>query len=261
MRSALIAFAVVVFVGVLALAATGARTGTKRVQTLGVRPVVSLAPLPAAAELCEGPIALADDVEGVAFYVASIAAVGPPITVRVKDEGGLTLRSGRLPSTLGLDARRPQVVRFPRLKGERYVRLCFLNRGPAVVKIFGDRLGGPPECTSSGSRVWQMPICRPAGVRPTLTNADATVDGVMIDGDVAADFVRDEPRSRLSLIPQMTRRASRFRPAFVSPGLWWAFLAAWLVLVPGAVVVALARSLSEPGRAREPRSPGSRRAT
>ncbi len=262
MRNAAIVFVLVVVFGVVALVSIGGSNATAQVQTLGVQPLIPLVDLQVGSELCEAPIALADDVDAVSFHVASLATPPPSVTVRIKDEGGLTKRRGVLPSGAGLDARTPQVVRFPRLEGEQYIKLCFTNDGPGPVQIFGDRLGAPAQCTPSGRpAAAQVPICRPAGVRPVLSSATPVVDGQVLDGDVAASFLRDKPRSKLALIPKMTQRAARFRPAFVTPGLWWAFLAGWLVLLPGAVGFALTRALSEPAPGAAPRSPRSRRAT
>jgi len=130
------------------------------------------------------------------------------------------------------------------------------------VRILGDRLGGQGECTPSGRQADQDPVCRPGGVRPTITTAGAAIDEMPVDGDVSAAFFRrGGKRSLLERIPGITERAARFRPAFVAPGLWWVLFAGWLVLLPAAVGYALARALSARERAAAPRSPGSRRAT
>jgi len=232
------------------------------VQTLGVLPLAPVATLYAGTEVCEGPIALVEAVDAVGFNVASLSTPGPRITVRLTDETGKrTLRRETLFPMPVLDARALQVLLFDRIAGEQYVNLCFTNEGLAPLKIFGDMLGGLPQCTPSGRLAEAAVICRPGGVRPTLSPAIASINGLPLFGDISAVFFRrDGNRTLLSRIEAIPDRASRFRPAWVSPNLWWVLLGGWLVLLPALVGFAMVRALSARAPGSTPRSRGSRRA-
>jgi len=249
--------------GVAYLTLVGGRPVSEVVQSLGVLPLTPVAELRAGQELCETPIGLVEGVDAIGFNAVSIATPSPRITVRIRDEAGKrTLMRVALNPMPALDAGTVQVVRFARVQTREYIRLCFTNEGPARVRILGDRLGGQGGCIPSGRRADQVPVCRPGGVRPTITTAGAAIDGEPIDGDVSATFFRrGGERSLLQRLPAIPKRASRFRPAYVTPALWWALFAGWLVGLPVAVGFALSRALSARERAPGPRSPGSRRAT
>jgi len=263
MRRTLIAFVAAVLCGLAYLTLVGSRPASEVVQTLGVLPLTPVAELRAGQELCEAPIALVEAVDAIGFNAVSLAQPTPRITVSLRDgAGGRTFMRVGLDPRSSLDADTVQVVRFDAVKTREYVKLCFTNEGPAKVRILGDRLGGPGDCTPSGRRADHVPVCRPGGVRPTITTAAAAVDGEPVEGDVSATFFRrGGERSLLQRLPAIPQRASRFRPAYVTPALWWALFAGWLVGLPVAVGFALSRALSARGRESAPRSPGSRRAT
>jgi hypothetical protein len=139
-----------------------------------------------------------------------------------------------------IDNGTPQTAPVARVAPGQRVRVCVTNRGARWAFVFGD-LGVPPEGEAF-----------PSGPRPTITPANATVDGVGIGGDISMSFVSDRPRSLLSRIPEMFQRASAFRPGFVGPWTYWVLLVAMLIGAPLALGRALFVSLRG---ARDPEPP------
>jgi len=239
MRKGVTAVLAVAALALAGLLAGGLASRSRQVQTLGVFPAGPIAELRAGQQLCEAPVGLAGEVNAITFNPGTVVADSPAMTLTVRStKDRQLLGRGRLPA--GFDPARPQTVRVGRVGGGQFVALCFRNEGPARVRIFGDQLTGTSICTPSGRDARNPVICRPGGVRPTLTTAVASVDGgPPLGGDPAALLLRDEPRSLLARVPDMTRRASLFRPGFVTPAVWWVLLAGWVLLVPAAIALAL----------------------
>lgn len=227
----------VLLVGVLGLLAVAVTRESAQVQTLGVAPAGSIAELRPGQELCQTPVGVSDGFDAVVFNPGSASRRTPAIDVAVRAAGGgAVLGRGRLAA--GFDRTQAQTVPVGEVRGDRLVDLCFRNRGPARAEIYGDVATGV-FCTMEG-RVAARPIaCAPGRVRPTTTTSAAELDGRPLEGDTAAVLVRDEPRSLLARAPLVAERASIFRPAFVTPALWWVLVAAVLVLVPAGLVAAL----------------------
>jgi hypothetical protein len=74
---------------------------------------------------------------------------------------------------------------------------------------------------------------------------DAYLDGRRVDGDMHLVFLRSEPRSALSLVPEMIERAALFKPG--GAGLLGALLGLVAVGVPLLLAAALRGALREGG--------------
>ncbi len=234
----MIAMIAIITCGVAALGLIGVTERSRFAQTLGVAPVGPVAELKAGEELCQRPIGLADDVSEVQFNPGTEAATAPAVTVILRSlPHNQVLGRGRVPADF--DVTRVQTVRIGHVAPGGQVELCFRNEGPGRLGIWGDVLSGA-LCTPGGGRVASV-ACVPGRVRPTISTSAAFLHGRALPGDVAAVFLRDRPRSLLARVPLMMQRASLFRPAFVTPTLWWLLLLAWLVLVPAFLAYALAR--------------------
>lgn len=238
MRSSLLALLGVVVVGVVAILFIGAVKGDRVAQTLGVAPVGPIAQLSAGDELCQRPIVLASDLDAVRFTLDTTAKPTPPVTVTLRSlSDRRVFGSGRLEA--GYDVRDRQTVRVGHVAAGPDTQLCFRNEGPARVSLYGDDLNAS-GCTPAGGRTGTR--CVPGTIRPTLSTSAPFVDGMPLGSDVSAVFVRDESRSLLSQVPDMLRRASLFRPGFVTPALWWLLIAAWLLGAPAGLAYALRRT-------------------
>jgi hypothetical protein len=238
-RVALIGFGAVLAIGLIGLLLAGITTKSDVVQSLGVNPIYAVAPLhPNGGTVCEDPIAVSDPIENVRFSVGTHGKPGVPMNVTIYRSQGPQISQGVL-SGGWVDNGQPQEVPVPRVASGQLIKVCLTNVGSRWAYGFGD-LGVPPDGVEF-----------PSGPRPTITPADATVDGVGIGGDVSMAFVTDQPRSLLTRIPEAFQRASAFRPGFVGPWLYWLLLACILIGAPLAIGRALVLSLRGP---REPES-------
>lgn len=237
MRSSIVTLLVVVVVGVIAILLIGATKSDRVAQTLGVAPVGPIFLLSAGDELCQRPIALASDLDAIRFTLGTNAKPAPPVTVTLRSLSGLRVfGSGRLAA--GYDVGQAQTVRVGHVAAGPDSQLCFRNEGPSRVALYGDDLNAS-GCTPTGGRKGFN--CAPGTVRPTLSTSAPFVDGEPLGSDVSAVFLRDESRSLLAQVPDMLRRASLFRPGFVTPALWWALIAGWLLAAPAGLAYALRR--------------------
>jgi hypothetical protein len=185
-------------------------------------------------------VGVSDAFDAVVFNPGSAARRTPAFDVVVREAGGgPVLGRGRLEA--GFDRTQAQTVAVGEVRGDRLVDLCFRNRGPSRAEVYGDVATGV-FCTFTGRLAARPIACAPGRVRPTTTTSAAELDGRPLEGDAAALLVRDEPRSLLARAPLVAERASLFRPAFVTPGLWWVLLAAVLALAPLGLVAALRAS-------------------
>jgi hypothetical protein len=75
----------------------------------------------------------------------------------------------------------------------------------------------------------------------------ATLDGRYIRSDILIDFLRSKPRTTLSMIPDIFRRATLFHPRWVGTWTFWLLSAVLALLVPLALAAAArAAARSEP---------------
>ena len=230
-RAALVAFVVVLALGLAALLAAAITTTSSTSQTLGVIPVYPIAPLmPHGGTACEEPVAVSEPIERVRFNVGTFGRPGPPLTVLINKWGGPQLAQGHVAAGW-VDNGTPQVVPVRRIEPGQYIRICFRNDGRIRANVFGDLGTG-----TVGTKLSAQP-------RPTITPAQASVDGVSITGDMSIAFVTKRSHTLLSQIPKVFARAALFRPPFVGPWLFWILLAALVLGAPLMLWRALRRSL------------------
>jgi len=187
--------------------------------TLGVRPVKVVARLAPGREACQSPLFVQQRFRGVAFEVQSSGTGGSRVDVTVKRRRRI-LASGRLKP--GHAASSTQEVRLDRAVPASLddVAVCLLNRGASTVSLDGDIGAG-------------------------LGRGDLRVDGRTRDADLRLVFLRERPRSALSLVPEMFRRAALFRPTWVGPWTFWALLALVALGAPLLLAAALSAATAD----------------
>ena len=239
--AAVLALVATVLIGAVALTAHAAHSRSTLAQTLGVAPAGPVATLQRGQQLCETPIALASRFQRVQFFPTAARRATPSIAVTLRDvDSGALVGRGQV--ARGFAPTQPQTVAVGDVPAGRRVSLCFRDTGPGKLDILGDALSGR-FCTPTGVTVGPYAIgCAFGWARPTLSTSAAVVGKTPLDGDVAANFLRDSPRSLLSQVPAMLQRASLFKPAFAGRGLWVVLIVAWLVLAPAGLAYALRAS-------------------
>jgi hypothetical protein len=218
-RAAVIALALAA-VGTVGLVIAALATSTTRALTIGVISSQPSPPIRAGQEACQKPIAVAPgaDFDRVDFEVGNFHREhGPPLDVIVRPVEGSSpfpVRRGLLPAgypDVGVVQR--HVVEVGHVPGRTVVEVCFHNRGPGPVALFG---GNDGQATASSGYIAGQPVG--------------------FDYDLV---MRRESESFAALIPRMTERLALFRPPWVAPALYYVLLVILLVGVP----LLLARAL------------------
>jgi hypothetical protein len=172
--------------------------------------------LPTGAEVCQTPIELQADSDAVSFPVGTDRRAGSPLTVTVRDLHGHVLARHAVRGGYADGA--VQTAAFPRVREGRSISVCIRNDGPRTAYPLGE---------------------------------DAVVDSGTVQGghrstiDVALGFLRRHPRSVLSQVPSMFRRAALFRFDWLGAWTIWALAIAVVLGVPTLCACALARAASE----------------
>lgn len=214
MRSgAHLAFAAVALAAVAAVLVVASGDERDLAFTLGVRPVKVVAQLPPGRRACQSPLLVQERFRSVRFEVGGKWPVGVSLDFTVK-------RAGRLLAAGRLEGGYP-VPSEPRVRLDRSVpadidgvAVCLHNRGAIPLALVGDIEGG-------------------------LGPGELRVEGRSLSADMKMVFLRERPRSALSLVPEMFRRAALFRPTWVGAWTFWILLA----LVAAGVPPLLARAL------------------
>ena len=211
-------FLALVVVGLGALLATAAVHDRRLAFTIGVPPSAFVAQLAPGAEACQRPVSVAESFEAVQFKVFTYGHPGARLTVGVRPaEGGSQLARGVLAAGYP-DMSRPIVRLGQRVLEGRRVAVCIANRGARKVALYG----GPPLAASGSS---------------------GELAGRTQPWDLTLVFLRDEPRSDLSLAPAVFERASLFHPGWVRPWLLWLLAGLVLIVLPVLVLLALGTAL------------------
>lgn len=184
--------------------------------TLGVTPSAPVAELRADETLCQGPIDVIDHFERVTLTLGTFMRPGPPLDVRVRDAATReVLATGHLAA--GYADNTEQQVEVGRVGGGARIAVCVTNEGRHRVATYG---------SADAAHV----------------PSSAAVDGEPKGVDATMRFLYDEPRSLLSLAPQMVERATLFAPSWLSPGMLWALFGLVAFAVPGLLGYALTRT-------------------
>lgn len=217
MRSTRVAVLVLAAAGLVGLAVAALTMHSSESFTLGVQSVRPAPPIKPGHTACQRPIVVPPDgtFDSVDFEVGNyFHPHGPPLDVTVRDLGGhQPVRRGVLPAgypDVGIQQR--HVVHVGTVHGPAQIEVCIHNRGPIKVALFGND---------------------DAATQPST----GLIDDAAISFDYDLVFRRGS-RSFATLLPVMARRASLFRPPWVSPGLYYALLA--LLLVGGPLLLARA---------------------
>jgi hypothetical protein len=209
----LIGVAILALAGVVVAAAIDRRdlAFTPGVPALG--PVVQVDP---------GRQACQHELRAKAAFRAVELIPGPPPVVRgrlavrvVDSRSGEVLGRGVVPP--GRPGGQPLSVRIGKVTGARRIDVCIGDLGPAPVTLTGGRAESVP-----GSR---------------LTRGSKEIEGYAL----SLRFLRERPRSVLSQVPLIFRRAALFRPGLVGSWTFWVLAA----LVALGVPLLLARALAD----------------
>lgn len=202
------AFAVTMVLALTALGLAAATPDERRAFTLGVGPNLVAAELQPGGSVCQGPIEVP---QGGAFssvrtQLRTDQGPAPPLEVTVRRPEGPVLGSGILTSGKSdVDVPAHQAARVGKVGVGQQIEVCLRNAGDRRVALYGDAPSdAPSEARDARGRV--------------------------LPADLELDFVRDQPRSQLSLLGLMVDRAGLFAADWV--GAW----TLWLVI--GLVVVA-----------------------
>lgn len=207
MRRGAAAVAVVVLAGAIGLAVQAAADSRETAFAVGAPPGLVAANLARGDEACQAGVGVPRAFRAVRFQVGTFARPGPPLRLRVNGAA-----RGRLPGGYpdGFEAR----VDVGIVRPGRRAEICFENVGSRRVALYG------------------VPS-------PSMRDNYLLVRGRKVKRDLTLVFLTGEPRSALSLVPEIFRRASLFGAAWVGPWTFWLLLAAVVVVLPALLAAAV----------------------
>jgi hypothetical protein len=196
--------------GILFAASTDERSIAFSIDVPNREPVLSVEP---GQSVCEGPIQTTSAFGGIRAWPVPAVFPGAGFAVRVRAaDTHRVIATGRIlpgyATAVSHDAGLSATV-----PAGRRVVVCLLSTGPQRAGMLGSPSGGPPM----------------------------TVAGKRSTASASLVFLRSRPRSLLSLLPTVFRRAALFRPGWVGAWTFWVLAGALLVAFAlGGVAVALA---------------------
>jgi hypothetical protein len=210
MRRGWLAVLVFAALGAVGLAVVAIATTTTEAFTIGVLSTEPSATIKAGQTACQKPIAVppGGSFDRVDFEVGTYHRAGPAIDVTVAPlTGSSPVRHGVLPKGYpDVAFQQRHVVEVGRVPGDTVVEVCFHDRGPRPIALFGGNDG-------------------------SATQSTGYINGRPIGFDFDLVF-RRQAKSFATLLPDIARRAARFRPPWVTPGLFYALVVLLLVGVP-----------------------------
>jgi hypothetical protein len=207
---ALILFVGVVVAGIATVLVAAASDQRQLAFTLGVQPQETAVNLAPGDRACQEPVNASAPFDRVAFRVKRIGEA-PRIDVEVREvPGNRVLGTGELAGPYP-DGAAPQVP-VGRVAATDRISVCLSSAGQVGL------YGGPAQASRTSTLV---------------------VDGRPVRRDLTLIFLRDRPRTALTLLPDMVRRATLFRPGWFGPAALWALLVAVVTLVPFLLGMAL----------------------
>ena len=224
-------FVVSAGVAVIGLLLVGARDERELAFTLGVRPALVAAELSPGESVCQAPVNVSAEFTSVRFQAGTAESAGSRIELSVRSvRSGQPLAHGRLNGGYPGPASQ-RVVSVGEVQDSQRVEVCLRNAGNGSVALYGN-------------------------YAQAAAGTDARMGGHTLAADLTLIFVRDEPRSLLSLVPAVFEHASVFRPGWVGPWTFWVLSAFLFAGVPFLLALALARTLPEEVRAPRPGDEG-----
>lgn len=208
----------VLAVAVLVLVAT--TTTTTRAFTIGVLSTTPSPPIAAGRTACQRPISVPPGgaFDAVDFEVGNYhRKSGPALDVTVRSlDGSFPVRHGVLPAGYpDVAFQQRHVVPVGPVPAGAVVAVCFRNRGPGPVALFG---GGDAAARESSAYVDEAPVG--------------------FDYDLV---FRTGARSFATLLPEIASRASLFRPPWLEPGVFYGLLVLVLLGLPLLLAAAVRR--------------------
>jgi len=203
----------VAVVGLAGLLLAAGSDGRSTAFSLDVPPIVAVTTLHSGQTACQGPLTATAAFGFVTPWISPSDASGRipqrPVPGAAID---LTVRDAVTNAPLargqiGAGYVRPISPIFAldkTIPSGRRIRVCLRSRGPGIVDLMGASL--PTQA---------------------LLDDDGTASGAGQQA-LALLFLRQHPRSLLSLVPTIFRRASLFRPGWVGPWTYWVLSAALL---------------------------------
>lgn len=221
-KAAAIAFAAVALAGALLVVVLGATEDRTLAFTLGApatAPVITLRPQQTA---CQLPVPVEAAFDEVELQPGTFGARGQPLKVSVlgPDGTGSPLASGRLAGGYPDVAR--QTVAVGSVPEGGRVAVCVTNEGTRRVALYG-------------------------AVDAANGASSAELDGEPTAFDLDLVFRTEQPRSTLSLVPDMLQRMALFRGGSIGAWTYWLLLAAVLGGAPLLLWRALRSALAEAG--------------
>jgi hypothetical protein len=209
MRRGLATLAAVAALGVLAVLVAALLDNRETAFTVGLPPVRIAAELQPGERACRAGIDVPAEFSRVRLFTASFGRPGPRLSVAAGDSRG-TVAAG-YPDNSAVEASLDTVP-----EGER-IEVCVTNEGDSRVAL----LGSPPDTPP-----------------PHLADPE-------LEPELGVAFLRDEPSSMATLVPQAFERASLFRPAWLGPWTFWALLVLVAAGVPALLMAAYRSAVTD----------------
>jgi hypothetical protein len=226
-RRGVLAFALVIGLGLAALLVAGASAGRSRALSLGVANVATTVKLAPGHQACDGPIADPTSFGAIrAFAAFVVTREALDVTVSQAGSRQVLARGHAVIRPAGRSLTDPEGAAFDAVlsatvPAHRQLTVCFVGRLPTTVDLVGS-----------------------AQIDPSV---HLTVDGVDAKpADQGLALVMLRTRSPLSLVPAMFARAALFRPGWVGAWTFWLLLVA-LVLALGLAGASVAAAGTDRG--------------
>jgi hypothetical protein len=214
MRRPAAVFIAVVAIAVLVLAIVALTDREDEAFTIGVQPAAVVAELTPGVRACQDGIDVPTSFSAIELQVGTYRKQGKPLAVTVHraNGSGPVLARGSLPGGYP-DVSRPRVEVDPAVGSEKRIAVCVEERVAGRTALYGN-------------------------VGVAAPNSALSVNNRELDADLTLVF-HDSERPLAAELPDTFERAAVFKASWVGPWAFWLLALAVLVLVPGALVLAL----------------------
>jgi hypothetical protein len=214
MRRPATVFIGVVVIALVVLAIVALTDRDDEAFTIGVQPAAVVAELTPRDRACQDGIDVPTSFSAIELQVGTYRKDGKPLTLTVhRDNGsGPVLARGSLRGGYP-DVSRQRIGVAPAVGSEERIAVCVEERGAGRTAVYGNIGAAAPSSALS-------------------------VDDREVDADLTLVF-HDSERSLAAELPDTFERAAVFKASWLGPWAFWLLALAVLVLVPGALVLAL----------------------